>query len=152
MDPKTVSITSVTIINTLSFTTMYIRRWWKSKYIMISHIVNHYIPYNKLIKKNHKQYIFEILSKKLPKFGQKGPFFNIPKIWKRHFFRLQRQDLVQKNYQIIKNRLWKKHEKSPFLAILGQNGQFWTVFGQNGQNGIFQKSAWNIFVALTSPN
>ena len=39
----------------------------------------------------------------------------------------------------------KKCEKSPFLVILGQNGQFWTVFGQNGKNGnFFQKSAWNI--------
>ena len=33
------------------------------------------------------------------------------------------------------------------------NGQFLTVFGQNGQNGEnYQKSAWNIFLALTSPN
>ena len=50
------------------------------------------------------------------------------------------------------NGLWKNAEKPPFLGILGQNGQFWTVFGQNGQNGnLFQKSAWNIFLALTSP-
>ena len=60
MDPKTVSITSVTIINTLSFRTMYIQRWWKSKYIMILHIVHHYIPYNKIKAKNHKKYIFKI--------------------------------------------------------------------------------------------
>ena len=40
-----------------------------------------------------------------------------------------------------------------FLGILAKNGQFWTVFGQNGRNGIFfQKSAWNIFSAFTSPN
>ena len=39
------------------------------------------------------------------------------------------------------------------MGIFGQKGQFWTVFGQNGQNGnFFQKSAWNIFLALTSPN
>ena len=44
------------------------------------------------------------------------------------------------------NGLRKKCEKPPFLGILGQNLQFWTVFGQNGQNGnFFQKSAWNIF-------
>ena len=47
----------------------------------------------------------------------------------------------------------RKMRKLPFLGILGQNGQFWTVFAQNGQNGnFFQKSAWNIFLALTSPN
>ena len=40
-------------------------------------------------------------------------------------------------------------QKPPFLGILGQNGQFWTVFGQNGQNGkFFQKSAWKIFSRL----
>ena len=51
------------------------------------------------------------------------------------------------------NGLRKKCEKPPLFGILGQNGQFWTVFGQNGQNGIFfQKSAWKIFFALTSPN
>ena len=39
--------------------------------------------------------------------------------------------------------------KTSILGILGQNGQFWTVFGQNGQNGNFvQKSAWNIFSQL----
>ena len=44
-------------------------------------------------------------------------------------------------------------KKPPFLVILGQKGPFWTVFGQNGQNGEnFQKSAWNIFLAPTSPN
>ena len=47
------------------------------------------------------------------------------------------------------NGLRKKCEKPPFLGILGQNGQFWTVSGQNGQNGnFFQKSDWKIFVAL----
>ena len=46
-----------------------------------------------------------------------------------------------------------KTEKPPFLVILGQKGQFWTVSGQNGQNGEnYQKSAWNIFLALTGPN
>ena len=46
-----------------------------------------------------------------------------------------------------------KSEKPPFLGTLGQNGQFWTVFGQNGQKReFFQKSAWNIFLTLTSPN
>ena len=47
----------------------------------------------------------------------------------------------------------EKCEKPPFLGILGQTAPFWTVFGQNGQNGEnYQKSAWNIFLALTSPN
>ena len=37
----------------------------------------------------------------------------------------------------------KKCEKPPFLFILGQKGQIWTVFGQNSEN--YQKSAWKIF-------
>ena len=31
------------------------------------------------------------------------------------------------------------------MGILGQNGQFWTVFGQNGQNGNFFKKALGTF-------
>ena len=59
-----------------------------------------------------------------------------------------------KNQQILMNgQQKKKNEKPPFLGIFGQKGPFWTVFGQNGQNGEnFQKSAWNIFLAPTSPN
>ena len=39
------------------------------------------------------------------------------------------------------------------IAHIQPNGQFWPVFGQNGQNGgNYQKRAWNIFLALTSPN
>ena len=36
--------------------------------------------------KNNKQYITEILSKKWPKFGQKGPFFNFPKNYENAIF------------------------------------------------------------------
>ena len=44
-------------------------------------------------------------------------------------------------------------QKTSIFGYLGQKGPFWTVFGQNGQNGEnFQKSAWNIFLAPTSPN
>ena len=40
----------------------------------------------------------------------------------------------------------KKMQKTYIFGHLGQKGSFWTVFGQNGQNGgNFQKSAWNIF-------
>ena len=47
----------------------------------------------------------------------------------------------------------KKMQKTSIFGHLGQKGPFWTVFGQNGQNGEnFQKSAWNIFLAPTSPN
>ena len=36
------------------------------------------------------------------------------------------------------------------MVILGKKDQFCTIFGQNGQNGEnYQKSAWNIFLALT---
>ena len=39
----------------------------------------------------------------------------------------------------------EKCEKPPFLGILGQNAQFWTVFGQNGRNGNFFKKALGTF-------
>ena len=45
----------------------------KLKYIMILHIVHHYIPYNKINPKNHKQYIFQKKSKKPSIFGHFGP-------------------------------------------------------------------------------
>ena len=107
---------------------------------------NHYIP-NKIINiKNHKQYIFQILSKK---FGQKGPFLNFPKNAKASFFRVQRLGLVKKNEQILMNGLRKKCEKPPFLGILVQNGQFWTVFGQNMQNRIFSKKRLEHFFRLS---
>ena len=44
-------------------------------------------------------------------------------------------------------------QKTSIFGHLGQKGPFWTVFGQNGQNGEnFQKSAWIIFLAPKSPN
>ena len=61
---------------------------------MILHIVHHYIPYDKINQKPQEIYIFQILSEKLPKFGQKGPFFNFPINF--IFFRLQRLGLAQK--------------------------------------------------------
>ena len=46
-------------------------------------------------------------------------------------------------------RFWKKMQKTSIFGHLGQKEPFWTVFGQNGQNGEnYQKSAWNI--ALTN--
>ena len=43
--------------------------------------------------------------------------------------------------------------KTSTFGHLGQKGPFWTVFGQNGQNGEnYQKSAWNIFLAPTNRN
>ena len=47
----------------------------------------------------------------------------------------------------------KKCQNLHFLAFWAKMANFWTFFGQNGQNGnFFQKSAWNIFLALKSPN
>ena len=38
------------------------------------------------------------------------------------------------------------------VAHIQPNSQFWKVFGQNGQDGIFfQKSVWNIFFAVKNP-
>ena len=39
----------------------------------------------------------------------------------------------------------EKCEKPPFLGILGQNDQFWTVLGQNGRNRNFFKKALGTF-------
>ena len=45
-----------------------------------------------------------------------------------------------------------KNEKI-YIYITSIFGPKWPIFGQNGRNGIFfQKSAWNIFSAFTSPN
>ena len=39
------------------------------------------------------------------------------------------------------NRLREKCERPPFLGTLGKKGQFWTVFGKNGQSGeTYQKT------------
>ena len=47
----------------------------------------------------------------------------------------------------------RKNAKTSIFGHLGQKGPFCTVFGQNGQNGEnYQKGAWNIFLAPTSPN
>ena len=52
-------------------------------------------------------------------------------------------DFKQKMNQIWPKRAIfvfpKKCEKPQFLGILGQNGQFWTVFGQNEKNENFSK-------------
>ena len=59
---------------------------------------------------------------------------------------MKKTRLSTKNYEILMNELQKIRENPPFLGILVQNGQFWTVYGQNGQNGnFFQKSAWKFF-------
>ena len=42
----------------------------------------------------------------------------------------------------------EKCEKPPILGILGQSDQFWTVFGQNGQNGTFFKKGFGTFFSL----
>ena len=59
-------------------------------------------------------------------------------IWrKRNFFRLQRLGLVQNSNERIAK---KKSEKPQFLGILGQDGQFWTVFfTKMGKTRFFSK-------------
>ena len=39
----------------------------------------------------------------------------------------------------------RKNAKNSILGILCQNGQFWTVFGQNGKTGTFFKKALGTF-------
>ena len=80
-------------------------------------------------------------------FGQKGLFLKFsPKSENVIIFRLQRLCFEQKlgNSDL---RFQKKMPKTSILVIFGQKGPFWTVFGQNGQNGEnYQKSAWNIYL------
>ena len=138
-----ISITSVTIINTPSFRTMYIRRRWKLKYIIILHIVHHYIPHNEINAKNHKKNI----SKNEPNLAKKGHFWIFPKNEKNHFLtlmtRLQYKILANSNEQIA-----IKCKKPPFLGIMGQNRQFGQFLAKMGKTGIFPKSACDILLHL----
>ena len=74
------------------------------------------------------------------------------KIRKRHFFRLQRLGLVQKLAN-SNERIAKKMRKTSIFGHFGQKwpilDSFWTKWAKRE---FFQKSAWNIFLALTSPN
>ena len=136
MDPKEcIYYTSVTIINTLSCRTMYIRRWWKLKYIMILHIVHHYIPYNKIKAKNHKQYIFQILRKRWPKFGQKGPFLNFPIKCEYSIFLTPQTRLSTKTQQIIMNGLQKYAKNLHFWVFWAKMANFGQLLGKMVETG-----------------
>ena len=67
---------------------------------MILHIVHHYIPYNKINAKNHKQYITYYISdfkQKMTQIWPKRAIFEFSqKMRNVIFFRLQRLGLVQK--------------------------------------------------------
>ena len=65
-------------------------------------------------------------------------------------FAVMRRNLLEIGFE---NTYFQVFQGFPALkdtvAHIQPNGQFWTVFGQNGQNGnFFQKSAWNIFLPL----
>ncbi len=89
----------------------------------------------------------------LGQFWPKRAIFEISeKKRKRHFFSTPETMLRAK--KLGKYDAWfsKKMRKTSIFVILGQKGQFWTVFGQNGQNGENdQKSAWNIFPNFFEP-
>ena len=103
--------------------------------------------------KNKKYIIYNILTYYISDFQQK-----ITQIWpkraifefshkmrKRIFFRLQRLGLVEKlpnSYEWIV----EKCKKTSIFGHFGPKGQFWTVFGQNGQNGNFFKKALGTFL------
>ena len=101
-------------------------------YIIILHIVHHYIHYNKINVKNRTQYIFQILSKKnYPNLAKNGHFCNFHKKTKTtRKTRLSTKKLVNSNEWIA-----KKGEKPLFLANFGQ------FLAKMGNAGIFQKSA-----------
>ena len=50
------------------------------------------------------------------------------------------------------NRLRKNAKNLRFWAFLAKKANFGQFLAKIGKTGIFQKSAWNIFLALTSPN
>jgi len=78
-------------------------------------------------------------------FGQKGPFLKFLKRSENVIFFYSRDYASSKKLGKSDARFLKK--------ILGKKGKFWTVFGQNGQNGEnYQKSAWNIFPNFLNPN
>ena len=84
------------------------------------------------------------------KNGQKGNFF---KTAFGTFFSLLKALINCKVSEKSNEGIPRKMRKTSIFGHLGQKGPIWTVFGQNGQNGEnFQKSAWNIFLAPTSPN
>ena len=82
--------------------------------------------------------------------AKKGHFWIFPWNANTSSFGLQRLGLVQK---LANSNEWiaKKCEKPPFLGILGQNGQFWTVFDQNGQKEIFSKTRLEHFYRAYKP-
>ena len=54
-----------------------------------------------------------------------------------------------KNLYHMKNEEIEEMQKTSILVILGQKGQFWTVFGQNGKTGEnFQKALGTFFSHL----
>ena len=94
--------------------------------------------------KNHKQYITEILSKKSPKFGQKEPFLNFPIKCEYVIFSTPKTRLRK----LANSNEWiAKKCKKPILRPILDN--FWPKWAKRE---FFQKSAWNIFIARTSPN
>ena len=89
-----------------------------------------------------------MLSKKWPKFGQKGPFLNFPKKYENFiFFRLPKTRLSTKNYKILMNGLRKKCEKPTFLGILFQNANFGQFLAKMGETGFFFKKALGTFLS-----
>ena len=93
----------------------------------------------------------------MAKFGsilaKKGHFLNFPKKAKTSFFFDSIDYASSKKLGNSDARFWKKMQKTSIFGHLGQKGPFWTVFGQNGQNGEnYQKSAWNIFPNFLNPN
>ena len=67
------------------------------------------------------------------------------KMQKRHFFPTPKTRLSTKKLANSNERIAKKCEKPPFLGILGQNGQFWTVLDKMGKTGFFFKKAVGTF-------
>ena len=70
-------------------------------------------------------------------FGQKWPFLNFPQNSETIIFSTPETKFKTKKLENSNEWISIKMRKTPFLGTLDQNGQFLTVFGQNGRNRIF---------------
>ena len=75
------------------------------------------------------------------------------KIRKRHFFPTPKTRLSTKKLANSNERIAKKNAKNlHFWAFWAKIANFGQFLAKMGKTGFFQKSAWNIFLTLTSPN
>ena len=91
--------------------------------------------------RNHKQYITEILSKKMTQIWPKSAIIEYSqKMQKHHFF--DSKELADSNERIV-----KKCKKPPFWAFWAKIANFGQFLATMGKTGIFQKALGTFFRA-----